>query len=136
MSLDTIRVFTISKLAWIKQQQQKFRDQDRETPREYLDWESHHVWGKRYLLTLSEHDEAPLVQLKSRKMLMRVRPGTNEVKRDEIPPGLVSRPATDSRSAPDCEMGGSPRGADYALFHSAHENEMGKLHPQGAKHTG
>ena len=50
MNLDTIRVFAISKLGWIKQQQKKLREQERETPREYLDRESHYVWGKRYLL--------------------------------------------------------------------------------------
>ena len=43
MSLDTIRVFTISKLGWIKQQQQKLQEQERETRREYLDRESHYV---------------------------------------------------------------------------------------------
>jgi predicted metal-dependent hydrolase len=36
MRLDTIRVFAISKLAWIRQQQTKLRNQERETPREYL----------------------------------------------------------------------------------------------------
>ena len=46
MSLDTIRVFAISKLGWIKHQQQKLREQERETPREYLDRESHYVWGE------------------------------------------------------------------------------------------
>ena len=50
MSLDTIRVFAISKVPWIRQQQKKFREQERETPREYLDRESHYVWGRRYLL--------------------------------------------------------------------------------------
>ena len=45
MKLGTIRVFAISKLGWIKQQQQKLREQERETPREYLDRESHYVWG-------------------------------------------------------------------------------------------
>ncbi len=53
MNLDTIRVFAISKLGWIKQQQKKLRGQERETPREYLDRESHYVWGKRYLLKVS-----------------------------------------------------------------------------------
>jgi predicted metal-dependent hydrolase len=43
MSLDTIRVFAISKLGWIKQQQKKLREQLRETPREYLDRESHYL---------------------------------------------------------------------------------------------
>ena len=37
MSLDTIRVFAISKLDWIRQQQQRLRAQERETPREYID---------------------------------------------------------------------------------------------------
>lgn len=45
MDLDTIRVFAITKLAWIKSQQKKLREQERETPREYLDRESHYVWG-------------------------------------------------------------------------------------------
>ena len=44
MSLDTIRVFAVSKLAWIKQQKAKLREQERETPREYLDRETHYVW--------------------------------------------------------------------------------------------
>jgi predicted metal-dependent hydrolase len=56
MSLDTLRVFAISKLAWIRQQQQKLRDQPRETPRDYLDRESHYLWGTRYLLQVVEQD--------------------------------------------------------------------------------
>jgi hypothetical protein len=52
MSLGTVRLFAISKLGWIKQQKKKLREQDRETPREYLDLESHYVWGKRYLLSV------------------------------------------------------------------------------------
>ena len=75
MSLDTIRVFAISKLGWIKQQQQKLREQERETPREYLDRESHYVWGKRYLLKAVEIDEPPAVELNHSRMLLRVRPG-------------------------------------------------------------
>ncbi len=57
MSLDTIRVFAVSKLDWIKQQQTKLREQERETARDYVDRESHYVWGKRYLLTVCESDE-------------------------------------------------------------------------------
>lgn len=78
MELETIRVFTLSKLGWIKQQQQKLRGQERETPREYLDRESHYVWGKRYLLKLVEKDEAPEVELKHSHMLLHVRPGASE----------------------------------------------------------
>src|SRR5687767_14501439 len=60
MSLDTIRAHAVSKLAWIKKQQRKLRQQERETPREYLDRESHFVWGSRYLLKVVEADAAPL----------------------------------------------------------------------------
>jgi predicted metal-dependent hydrolase len=80
LSLDTIRVFAITKLAWIRQQQAKLREQERETPREYLERESHYVWGKRYLLKIAEGDHAPAIELKHTRMLLRVRPGTGQAK--------------------------------------------------------
>ena len=67
MDLDTIRVFAITKLAWIKSQQKKLREQERETPREYLDRESHYVWGKRYLLKLVEKEAAPSSRAKAQQ---------------------------------------------------------------------
>ncbi|MFY9825021.1 MAG: SprT family zinc-dependent metalloprotease [Thermoanaerobaculia bacterium] len=84
MSLDTIRVFAISKLGWIKQQQEKLRGQERETPRGYLNRESHYVWGKRYLLTVTEEDAPPAVELKHRRMLLQVRPGTRREKKEAL----------------------------------------------------
>jgi predicted metal-dependent hydrolase len=84
MKLDTIRVFAISKLGWIIRQQRKLRGQQRETRREYLDRESHYVWGKRYLLRVMEHDAAPTVELKHSRILLQVRPGTGEGNRQAI----------------------------------------------------
>jgi len=84
MSLDTIRVFAISKLDWIKQQQRKLQAQERETPRDYVDLESHYVWGKRYLLTVIESNQAPSIELKHSRLLLRVRPGTAEEKREAL----------------------------------------------------
>jgi len=84
MDLDTIRVFAITKLGWIKRQQQKLREQERESPREYLDRESHYVWGKRYLLKVEEIDAAPEVELKHSKMILRTRPGTRQERKKEI----------------------------------------------------
>jgi predicted metal-dependent hydrolase len=63
MSLDTVRVFAIAKLPWIKKQQRKLREQERETPREYIDRESHYVWGKRYLLKVVEANRPASVEL-------------------------------------------------------------------------
>jgi predicted metal-dependent hydrolase len=84
MKLDTIRVFAISKLGWIKQQQRKLREQERETPREYLDRESHHVWGRRYLLKVIECDEAPSVELKHSRIFLRLRPGSSDSKKHAV----------------------------------------------------
>ena len=56
MDLDTIRVFAIAKLKWIRKQQEAFKKQQRETPREYLTRESHYFLGKRYLLKVVEKE--------------------------------------------------------------------------------
>lgn len=84
MGLDTIRVFAISKLDWIKRQQRKLREQERETPREYLERESHYVWGKRYLLTVTERDRAPSIALSHSRMGLTVRPGTDEAAKEAL----------------------------------------------------
>jgi predicted metal-dependent hydrolase len=84
MKLDTVRVFAISKLGWIKQQQRKLREQEREPPREYIDRESHYVWGKRYLLEVTECDHAPSIELRHNRLLLHLRQGTGEEKRQAI----------------------------------------------------
>ena len=84
MNLDTIRLFAISKLGWIRQQQKKLREQERESPREYTNRESHHVWGRRVLMKLVEADGPPSVQLRHSKLLVSVRPGTDETAREAI----------------------------------------------------
>jgi predicted metal-dependent hydrolase len=84
MNLDTIRVFAISKLEWIRKQQQKLRSQEREAPREYLDRESHYLWGRRYLLEVIEREAAPRVELKHGRLLLQVRPGTTEARRSAV----------------------------------------------------
>jgi predicted metal-dependent hydrolase len=84
MDIDTIRVFAITKLAWIKSRQKKLREQERESPREYLDRESHYVWGKRYLLKVIEKDAAPFVELKHNKMIIQIRPGADDERKKAI----------------------------------------------------
>ena len=84
MNLDTLRVFAIAKLAWIKKQQRKLREQERETPREYIDRESHYVWGKRYLLKVIEANQPASVELSHGRMVLRVREGTGKAKRQAI----------------------------------------------------
>lgn len=84
MQMDTIRVFAVSRLDWIKKQQRKLREQERETPREYVERESHYLWGERYLLRVEEVDAPPSVRLKHKTMLLHVRPGADARKRREV----------------------------------------------------
>lgn len=81
MSIDTIRVFAISKLDWVKKQQQKLLQQARETPREYLDRESHYLWGKRYLLEVVERSIPPSIELEHDRIVLQVRHGTTNAGR-------------------------------------------------------
>lgn len=84
MDKETLRVFVISKLAWIKQQQQKIRNQKREAPRQYLDRESHYFFGKRYLLKITERKATPKIILNHNTLELIVRPDTSVLKRQAI----------------------------------------------------
>ena len=81
MDLDTIRVFAVSKLGWIKKQQLKLRNQERETSREFINRESHYYNGKRYLLKIVEQKSAPKVVLKHSTIELYVRPEADVLKR-------------------------------------------------------
>ena len=83
-SLDTIRLFAIAKLGWIKRQQKTLREQERDSQREYLDRESHYVWGRRYLLKVVLEDAAPSVQLQHVKLVLSVRPGSDGSMREAV----------------------------------------------------
>jgi len=84
MNLDTIRVYALSKLKWIRKQQAKLRSQDREAPREFLNRESHYYNGKRYLLKVVEFEAPPKIELKHSTLVLYVRPGTPIEKRQNI----------------------------------------------------
>ncbi len=84
MKLDTIRVYAISKLDWIRKEQGKLLAQERETEREYIDRESHYLWGRRFLLRINEVDAPPSVTLLHSEILLSVRPENNPEKRAEV----------------------------------------------------
>jgi len=85
MNEDAIRLFAISKLAWIKRNQRKFENQERIPQREYKQRESHYFQGKRYLLNIVETDQSPKVVLKNKKFIeLHIKPNTSTAKRHEI----------------------------------------------------
>ncbi len=81
MTMDTIRIYAISKLSWIKKQQQKFNAQVREAPREFLTKEGHYYLGSRYLLKVAEHEAPPEISIRHKTIEMMLRPGTVKEKR-------------------------------------------------------
>ena len=127
MDIDTIRVFAITKLDWIKRQQQKLREQARETPRECLDRESHYVWGKRYLLKVIEKDTAPEIELKHNKMLLQIRPATSDEKKQEILEAWYREQLKEAVPLLICKMGAAYGCQGGKVFCAKDENEVGQL---------
>jgi len=84
MDLETIRVYALSRLGWIREQQRKFKDQERETPREYLERESHYLWGDRLMLQIVEAEQVPSIELSHKKIILKVRPGMDQAKRQAV----------------------------------------------------
>ena len=84
MDIETIRVFTISKIGWIRKQQAKFQNQKRETIRECVPRESHYYLGKRYLLKVIEQNGAAKVVLKHSTIELYVRKGASMEKRQSV----------------------------------------------------
>ena len=79
---DNIRLAVVSRLAWIKKQQQEFRQQPRQTERDFVSGESHYFEGKRYLLDVVERSAKHEIQLKSNaRMILYVRPNTRKENR-------------------------------------------------------
>ncbi|KPM17629.1 metal-dependent hydrolase [Citromicrobium sp. JL31] len=81
MSEDAIRLFAISKLGWIKRHQRRQQAQERETPREYIERESHYLWGRRYLLRIVEGASRSYVARSHRHIELGIPAGTDLEKR-------------------------------------------------------
>lgn len=81
---EVARAYAISKLSWIRNQQAKLQAQARETPRQFVQRESHYLWGRRYLLSIVERDTKPFVKLDHRQIALHVRPGSDQAKREAV----------------------------------------------------
>jgi len=66
---ESIRLLLLSRIVWIKKHQKKFIEQTREAKREYINGESHYLFGKRYLLNIIEQPGKAQVQIRNKKYL-------------------------------------------------------------------
>jgi len=82
---DALRQFAISRLSWIKKQQRRFREQDRETEREYVSGETHYFKGQRYQLTVQYITSGKhRLVLDGQRMTLYVREGTTPARRGQV----------------------------------------------------
>ena len=81
---EVARAYAISRLGWIREQQSKLEAQAREAPRQFVERESHYVWGRRYLMVVNHQDAKPSVVLDHKRITLAVRPGSDAHKRAEV----------------------------------------------------
>ena len=80
-----VKLFAISKLAWIKKNQRKFGQQERQSPRVFAQRESHYFEGRRYLLRVTEHQAPAKIIIKTKTYIdLFVRPNTSIEQRNNI----------------------------------------------------
>ncbi len=89
--LETVRLFAVGRLDWIRANRRAQRLQEREPEREYLDRESHYVWGRRYLLAVVEHEAAPSVTIDHSRLVLQVRAGAGAGTRQAVLSGWYRR---------------------------------------------
>jgi predicted metal-dependent hydrolase len=82
---EAVRLFTISRLGWIKRQQAKFEEQERQSARELVSGESHYYQGHRYLLNVVYQPGAPSVIIRNTRIMdLFVRPGSDTAARERV----------------------------------------------------
>ncbi len=82
--LEVARAYAISKLGWIREQREKLANQVRETPRKFVERESHYLWGRRHLLTVAHRESKPVILLDHKRITLTVRPRSDAQKRADV----------------------------------------------------
>lgn len=82
---DAVRLFAISKIAWIRKHQRNFVAQVRQSPRVFKQRESHYFQGKRFLLRVTEHDAPARVELRAKTYIdLYIRPNSSLEKKQTL----------------------------------------------------
>jgi predicted metal-dependent hydrolase len=69
MELDSIRLFAITKLDWIKKKQQELKNFSRQSAREYISGENHYFKGNRYRLKVVYQHTDPHIELQGNQFI-------------------------------------------------------------------
>jgi predicted metal-dependent hydrolase len=133
MSLESVRLFAISKVGWIRKHQDRIHYQPRETPREYLERESHFVWGRRYLLTLKEGGSRAQLVLANRTLELKLPEGASVQERQKAMDDWY-RSELRSRAAPILKKWSDRLGVEFnQLYIQRMKTKWGSSNPD--RHT-
>jgi predicted metal-dependent hydrolase len=79
---DEVRSFVTSRIGWVRRKQQLFAAQERDTPRQLVTGETHHVAGHPYRLEVVERDGPPSIALRDDEtIVLAVRRGSDTAAR-------------------------------------------------------
>jgi predicted metal-dependent hydrolase len=81
---ETIRMFAVSRISWIKKQKKNFENQARQTKRQYATGESYYVWGKRYRLDVQYSNIRNEVKILGGKLILQVRKESTPAQRENV----------------------------------------------------
>lgn len=82
---EAVRLAVVSRLGWIRRQQQRFKQQNRQSEREMITGESHYYLGRRYRLDVNERDSAPSIEIPNSTVLqLYVRPQSTRDVREAV----------------------------------------------------
>ena len=82
---EAVRLAVLTKFSWIRKQQEKFNQQERQTPREYVSGESHYFQGARYRLNVIQHDGSNMVVVRNKRFIdLYVRPESSVDQRRRV----------------------------------------------------
>ncbi|GAA8773177.1 hypothetical protein BTM122_00850 [Helicobacter pylori] len=81
---ESLRLSLIKRLPWIKEQQQNFLNQNRQSQRGMLERESHYLFGKRYLLKIEHTTKKHFVLQIPKYLILHVHQKTSLEKRLKV----------------------------------------------------
>ena len=82
--LEKVKIYLATKLSWIKKEQKKMQEQEREAEKMFITRESHQFLGRRYLLRIVEANRPKIVRKHSELELHAVPSATAEQKRKTL----------------------------------------------------
>lgn len=82
---EKIKQIVLTKMSWIKKQQQRFKEQARQTKREYVSGESHYFMGNRYRLKVIQTETKPHIEIKRKTRIdMYVKPEATVERKEKL----------------------------------------------------